>query len=149
MINPVIHLNHWYTLKMLCNTRFILMLDLEQQMKLVYVCQFSNNRALKISMQFLNILDVLFLFLLYFVERKRKFNLLVSWLSVGGTISNSPSFSSWISAICIIPCNIIRGTWQSRCQDCIGPHPMLRHVCRSYMLYVNVQSDTFTRWLAK
>ena len=48
------------SVKMLCNTRFILMLVLEQQMKLVYVCQFSNNRGLKISMYFLNILDVLF-----------------------------------------------------------------------------------------
>ena len=34
-------------------------------MKLVYVCQFSNNRGLKISMYFLNILDVLFCFVCY------------------------------------------------------------------------------------
>ena len=61
------------SVKMLCNTRFILMLVLEQQMKLVYVCQFSNNRGLKISMYFLNILDVLFYSVLFcFVIKKEK-----------------------------------------------------------------------------
>ena len=42
-------------------------------MKLVYVCQFSNNRGLKISMYFLNILDVLFYSVLFcFVIKKEK-----------------------------------------------------------------------------